>query len=116
MNDNLEATSKPWGKYQVIDYGANFKVKRITVNKKSQLSLQKHQHRSEHWIIVAGEAEINLNNKMLILKENDRIFIPKGATHRIKNASKEELILIEVQFGSYLEEDDIERLEDDYGR
>ena len=116
MNNKLEKTSKPWGRYEVIDQGPKFKVKRITVNKESQLSLQKHQHRSEHWIIVNGEAEIILGNNKLTLRENDTIFIPKGATHRIKNTSKEKLILIEVQFGSYLEEDDIERLEDNYGR
>lgn len=107
---------RPWGHYEVLDEYDNFKVKRITVNPSGSLSLQMHYHRSEHWIVVTGTAEVTLNDSIQILSENQSTYIPIGAKHRLRNPGKTPLHLIEVQSGSYLEEDDIVRFEDVYGR
>jgi mannose-1-phosphate guanylyltransferase len=107
---------RPWGNYDSIDYGENFQVKRITVNPKSKLSLQKHKYRSEHWVIVKGTALITCGDKVFNLEENESTYIPQGAIHRIENSKKIPLEIIEIQTGSYLGEDDIIRLEDDYSR
>lgn len=107
---------RPWGWYDGIDQGERFKVKRIQVKPGASLSLQKHQHRAEHWVVVKGEAEITCGDKMVILKENQSTYIPLGETHRLRNPGLEPLEIIEVQSGSYLGEDDIIRLEDHYGR
>ena len=107
---------RPWGWYDSIDEGGRFKVKRIQVKPKASLSLQKHHHRAEHWIVVTGTAEITNGDKLLTLTENQSTYIPLGAVHRLCNPGSIPLEIIEVQSGSYLGEDDIVRFEDTYGR
>jgi mannose-1-phosphate guanylyltransferase/mannose-6-phosphate isomerase len=107
---------RPWGWYDSIDEGGRFKVKRIQVNPKASLSLQKHHHRAEHWIVVTGTAEITNGDKVLTLTENQSTYIPLGEVHRLANPGSIPLEIIEVQSGSYLGEDDIVRFEDTYGR
>jgi mannose-1-phosphate guanylyltransferase / mannose-6-phosphate isomerase len=107
---------RPWGSYQSIDMGERHQVKRIVVKPGGRLSLQKHHHRSEHWIVVRGAARVTVNELVKIVHENESIYIPIGATHRMENPGKIQLELIEVQTGSYLGEDDIIRIEDDYQR
>jgi mannose-1-phosphate guanylyltransferase/mannose-6-phosphate isomerase len=108
--------SRPWGWYDNLDQGKNFKVKRIQVNPGASLSLQKHNKRAEHWVVVKGVAEVICNDKKITLKENESTYIPLGYPHRLSNPGNDILEIIEVQSGSYLGEDDIERLEDSYGR
>lgn len=107
---------RPWGWYDSIDEGPRFKVKRIQVNPKASLSLQKHHHRAEHWIVVKGTAEITNGDKTILLTENQSTYIPLGEVHRLANPGTIPLEIIEVQSGSYLGEDDIVRFEDSYGR
>jgi mannose-1-phosphate guanylyltransferase/mannose-6-phosphate isomerase len=107
---------RPWGSYQSLDIGERHQVKRIIVKSGGRLSLQKHHHRSEHWIVVRGAALVTVNDVEKIVHENESIYIPIGATHRMENPGKIPLELIEVQTGSYLGEDDIIRIEDDYSR
>jgi mannose-1-phosphate guanylyltransferase/mannose-6-phosphate isomerase len=107
---------RPWGSYQSVDNGERHQVKRITVKPGGRLSLQKHHHRSEHWIVVRGAAQVTVNDLVKVVHENESIYIPIGATHRLENPGKIPLELIEVQTGSYLGEDDIIRIEDDYRR
>lgn len=107
---------RPWGFYESILHGAKYQVKKITVFPGEKLSLQKHHRRSEHWTIVHGSAEVQIGNNVSSLKENQSAYIPVEEIHRLSNIGKENLILIEVQFGEYLGEDDIERLEDKYHR
>lgn len=107
---------RPWGWYDNLDEGENFKVKRIQVNPKSSLSLQKHNHRAEHWVVVRGVAEITNGEKITTLSQNESTYIPQGALHRLSNPGDVPLEIIEVQSGSYLGEDDIIRFEDKYGR
>lgn len=107
---------RPWGSYDSIDMGDRFQVKRIVVKPGAALSLQKHHHRAEHWVIVSGTAEVTRNEEVFLLAENESTFLPLGAVHRLRNPGKTPLELIEVQSGSYLGEDDIVRLEDVYGR
>lgn len=107
---------RPWGSYQSLDTGDRHQVKRIIVKAGGRLSLQKHHHRSEHWIVVRGAAYVTVNETQKIVHENESIYIPIGATHRLENPGKIPLELIEVQTGSYLGEDDIIRIEDDYQR
>lgn len=107
---------RPWGWYDSIDYGLRFKVKRILVKPGASLSLQKHHHRAEHWIVVKGTAEITNGDKTLLLTENQSTYIPLGELHRLSNPGNIPLEIIEVQSGSYLREDDIVRFEDTYGR
>jgi mannose-1-phosphate guanylyltransferase/mannose-6-phosphate isomerase len=107
---------RPWGWYDSIDEGGRFKVKRIQVNPKASLSLQKHHYRAEHWIVVTGTAEITNGDKVLTLTENQSTYIPLGEMHRLFNPGSIPLEIIEVQSGSYLGEDDIVRFEDIYGR
>ncbi len=106
----------PWGTYDCIDSGERFQVKRITVEPGARLSLQKHHHRAEHWIVVRGTAEVTCDEKVFLLTENQSTYIPLGSMHRLANPGKLPLELIEVQSGSYLGEDDIERYDDVYGR
>lgn len=108
--------NRPWGSYDSIDNGSRFQVKRITVKPGAKLSLQKHHHRAEHWIVVTGTAEVTCEDKTFLLTENQSTYLPLGATHRLANPGKVMLELIEVQSGSYLGEDDIVRFEDQYGR
>lgn len=107
---------RPWGWYDSIDEEHRFKVKRIQVNPKATLSLQKHHHRAEHWIVVKGTAEVTCGEKITLLTENQSIYIPLGEMHRLANPGVIPLEIIEVQSGSYLGEDDIVRFEDTYGR
>ena len=107
---------RPWGSYEGIDLSANFQVKRITVKPGARLSLQKHFHRAEHWVVVRGTALVTKDDKEFILKEDESTYIPLGIVHRLENPGKIDLELIEVQSGSYLGEDDIVRYEDVYGR
>ena len=107
---------RPWGKYVNLFEGNNFLVKELTVNSKSSISLQKHFHRSEHWLIIQGKPKITINNKKFFKKRNENVFIPKGAVHRIENYFKKPVKIIEVQTGSILRESDILRFHDVYGR
>ncbi len=107
---------RPWGYYETIDLGERFHVKRIVVNPGGMLSLQKHRHRAEHWVVVRGTAEVTIGEDTRAVHENESIFIPIGTVHRLANQGKIPLELIEVQTGSYLGEDDIVRLEDVYKR
>lgn len=107
---------RPWGSYQSLDNGERHQVKRIIVKAGGRLSLQKHHHRSEHWIVVRGAALVTVNELQKVVHENESIYIPIGAVHRLENPGKIPLELIEVQTGSYLGEDDIVRLDDDYRR
>ena len=107
---------RPWGYYESIDMGDRFQVKRLFVKPGKRLSLQRHNHRSEHWVVVRGTAEVTLDGKVSMLTENQSIYLPLGCTHRLANPGKILLELIEVQTGSYLGEDDIIRIEDEFGR
>jgi mannose-1-phosphate guanylyltransferase/mannose-6-phosphate isomerase len=107
---------RPWGSYQSIDEGARFQVKRIIVKQGGRLSLQVHHHRAEHWVVVRGTARVTIGDEVKIVHENESVYIPIGAKHRLENPGKIDLDLIEVQTGSYLGEDDIIRIEDDYRR
>ena len=107
---------RPWGWYNVVDEGKSYKVKAIEVNPGSRLSLQKHFHRAEHWGVVEGTALVHIDGKKELIIENQSTYIPVGVKHRLENPGKIPLKIIEVQSGSYLEEDDIERFEDNYGR
>jgi mannose-1-phosphate guanylyltransferase / mannose-6-phosphate isomerase len=107
---------RPWGYYQDVDFAPRYRVKRIVVKPSSKLSLQKHFHRSEHWVVVQGTAEVTLGSDVRSVHENESIYIPIGSIHRLANPGKIPLELIEVQVGSYLLEDDIVRLDDVYGR
>jgi mannose-1-phosphate guanylyltransferase/mannose-6-phosphate isomerase len=107
---------RPWGSYESIDVGGRHQVKRITVNPGSKLSLQSHFHRAEHWVVVSGTARITVDDTVTVAAENESVYIPLGATHRLENPGRIPLDLIEVQVGSYLGEDDIVRYEDVYNR
>ena len=107
---------RPWGSFQTVDQGERFKVKRIVVKPGGRLSLQRHQKRAEHWVVVKGTARVTIGTDVRDLKENESIYVPLGADHRLENAGSEPLEIIEVQTGSYLGEDDIIRIEDDYRR
>lgn len=107
---------RPWGSYQALDIGERYQVKRIVVKPGGRLSLQKHHHRAEHWIVVRGTARVTIGETEKNVHENESVYIPIGSVHRLENPGKIPLELIEVQTGSYLGEDDIERLDDDYRR
>lgn len=107
---------RPWGKYDSVDSGDGYQVKRITVNPGAKLSLQMHHHRAEHWIVVSGTAKVTNGDKTFLLSENESTYIPVGVVHALENPEQNILELIEVQSGSYLGEDDIVRFEDRYGR
>lgn len=107
---------RPWGKYDAIDNGSRYQVKRITVKPSAKLSVQMHHHRSEHWVVVSGTANVTIDGKTQMLTENQSIYLPVGCVHALENPGKIPLELIEVQSGPYLGEDDIVRFEDLYGR
>ena len=107
---------RPWGAYESLDSGSSFQVKRITVSPGAKLSLQMHHKRAEHWIVVSGTAQVTCGDKVFPLKQNESTYIPLGSKHRLENTGSEPLLLIEVQSGSYLGEDDIVRFDDKYGR
>lgn len=111
-----EVVSRPWGTYQTIYRGDTYQVKRIVVLPHQKLSLQSHNHRSEHWLIVEGNGIVTLNEKTIEVLKDDRIYIPVKAIHRMSNETDKEVVFIEVQNGDYLGEDDIIRYEDIYGR
>ena len=112
----IERESRPWGEYFVIDQGEYFKVKRITVYPGGRLSLQYHNYRSEHWTIVSGIGSVKISNKNIIIKQDESVYIDKKEIHSIENKENNELVLIEVQHGKILEENDIVRISDIYGR
>ena len=107
---------RPWGSYEGLARGDRFQVKRIIVNPGAELSLQKHHHRAEHWVVVGGTAEITVGESTRLLTENESVYIPLGTVHRLKNPGILPLVIVEIQSGGYLGEDDIVRLEDNYGR
>jgi mannose-1-phosphate guanylyltransferase/mannose-6-phosphate isomerase len=107
---------RPWGNYQSLDVGDGYQVKRLVVSPGRRLSLQKHRHRAEHWTVVAGVAEVTIDDRVFEMHANRSVYIPLGAVHRLANHGSEPVIVIEVQYGDYLGEDDIVRLEDDFGR
>ena len=107
---------RPWGSYDSIDSDDGFQVKRLIVKPGAVLSLQKHAHRAEHWVVVRGTARITRDDEVFDLSENQSTHIPVGAVHRIENPGEEPVHIIEIQCGDYLGEDDIVRLEDNYGR
>lgn len=107
---------RPWGWYQTMDLGERFRVKRIQVAPGRQLSLQRHHHRAEHWVVVRGTAEVTRDRDTVMVRENESIFLPMGCMYRLRNPGKIPVEIIEVQTGTYLEEDDIVRVEDDFGR
>lgn len=111
-----EFDRRPWGSYEVLDQGDSFKVKRIEVLAGKRLSYQKHAKRAEHWFVIEGTAKVTLDDREIIVDAGQAIDIPVGAAHRVENPGDELLRFIEVQRGSYLGEDDIVRIEDDYGR
>ena len=113
---NHRVVYRPWGKYDSVDFGDRYQVKRITVKPGAVLSVQMHHHRAEHWVVVSGTAKVRKGDETLLLTENQSTYIPLGTTHSLENPGKIPLELIEVQSGSYLEEDDIVRFDDVYGR
>ena len=109
-------TEKPWGSFEILRSGKKFLVKKIFVKPGGVLSLQSHKYRSEHWIVAEGEAEVTIDKKVSNLKENENIFIPKGAIHRMANRKDRDLVIIEMWYGDHLDENDIKRYEDIYER
>ena len=109
-------SERPWGWYEVIDKGEKYKVKNIEVKPGLSLSLQMHHHRAEHWVVVEGTALVQLNDVKFVINKNESKYIPVGCKHRLSNMGKIPLRIIEVQSGDYLEEDDIVRFQDDFGR
>jgi mannose-1-phosphate guanylyltransferase/mannose-6-phosphate isomerase len=107
---------RPWGYYESLDLGERFQVKRIVVNPGGVLSLQKHRHRAEHWVVVRGRAEVTIGETVRALNENESVYVPSGSVHRLANRGDSPLELIEVQTGSYFGEDDIVPLDDIYRR
>lgn len=122
MSDSKDTDSsplydkRPWGSFTVLEEGTGYKVKRLNVLPGKRLSYQKHSRRSEHWIVVQGAALTTLDGREIVVKTGEAIDVPIGTAHRIENPGTEELVLIEIQRGDYLGEDDIVRLSDDFGR
>jgi mannose-6-phosphate isomerase-like protein (cupin superfamily) len=108
--------NRPWGSFTVLEDAPTYKVKRIEVTPGQRLSYQRHARRAEHWFVVSGTAEVTLDGSLLPLRGQEAIDIPRGAAHRIANTGQETLVFVEVQHGDYFGEDDIERLDDDFGR
>ncbi len=109
-------TYRPWGSYTILEQGPRYKIKRVVVNPGEKISLQKHSHRSEHWVIVRGTAKIAIGDQEIFVHENESAYVPKSTLHRLENEGKIPVEMIEVQNGEYLEEDDIERFSDEYDR
>lgn len=107
---------RPWGSWHVLDVGEDYKVKRIHVNPGSRLSYQRHEHRSEHWVVVSGRATCTIDGDVVVAEQGHTVDVALGAKHRLANEETEPLVIIEVQRGAYTGEDDIIRFEDDYGR
>jgi mannose-6-phosphate isomerase len=115
-NDPARFDRRPWGSYTVLEEGLNYKVKRIEVLPGKRLSYQRHSKRAEHWVLVQGRGRMTLNDELVELGPGQSIVVPVGAAHRIENIGEETLVFVEVQLGTYLGEDDIVRLQDDFGR
>lgn len=116
MTETHLTVQRPWGAYTVLEEGLHFKIKSIVVNPHSKLSLQRHQHRSEHWVVVSGIATVTNGESVVTVNTNESTYIPAGTIHRLENATDQLLVIIEVQTGAILSEDDIERFDDAYGR
>src|SRR5512145_211969 len=116
LREMNEAEYRPWGFYEVLSDTEDHKVKRITVESGKRLSLQRHKRRREHWFVVSGESLVTVGNEKRKVSSGQAIDIPQGTLHRIENTGSEILVYIEVQLGDYFGEDDIERIEDDFGR
>jgi mannose-1-phosphate guanylyltransferase len=116
LNNTHQTVYRPWGTYSVLEENNNYKIKRVIVMPGKRLSLQKHLHRSEHWTVVSGNALIQIGQNEMLLNLKESTYIPAGEIHRLSNIGEVELILIEVQVGDYLGEDDIVRFKDDYQR
>jgi mannose-6-phosphate isomerase len=117
ITDPVLFEERPWGSFTILDEGENYKVKRLEVLPGKRLSYQRHSRRSEHWFVVRGTAKVTLNDSEILVKTGEALDIPVGAAHRIENGPDgENLVLIETQTGDYFGEDDIERLDDDFGR
>ena len=114
--ETIERSARPWGWYETVSEVAGNKIKRIGVNPGQQLSLQRHRQRKEHWLVVQGTAHVTLGEQSFDLGVGEHCDIAVGQTHRISNRTQSPVEIVEIQFGSYLGEDDIERLQDDYGR
>jgi len=112
----MEKVERPWGWYQVVNEGDRYKTKNIEVNPEQSLSLQYHYHRSEHWVVVGGTAKVQVGDVKKFLYQNESIYVPPTVKHRLSNPGKIPLRIVEVQCGTYLEEDDIVRIDDSYGR
>jgi mannose-6-phosphate isomerase len=115
MSD-LEKSERPWGRYEVLQETSTHKVKCIWLNPSSRLSYQRHKHRAEHWLIIKGFGEVTIDGKVSKVATGDTVDFAAGVLHRLTNTGTEEIVFVEVQTGSYFGEDDIERLEDDFGR
>lgn len=111
-----DESTRPWGSYEVISDGADFKTKIITVKPQARLSYQRHARRAEHWFVVLGTGSVTLEGHVVPVVAGSSVDVPVGVAHRIENNGHEDLVFVEVQHGESFEEDDIERLEDDYGR
>ncbi len=107
---------RPWGRFTKIESGSTWQVKKLEIKPFSSISLQKHEYRSEHWVVVSGLAKVQLNEETKYLMSNQSVYIPAGTKHRLSNPGEDPLILIEIQSGRYIGEDDITRFEDNYGR
>jgi mannose-6-phosphate isomerase len=116
QNQGVERDERPWGSFEVLSDEPSHKVKRLTVRPESRLSYQRHAHRSEHWFIVSGRGLATIDGTPLEVSPGVAVDVPRGAAHRIENTGDEMLVLVEVQHGASFDEDDIERLDDDYGR
>jgi len=116
INNSPLYDERPWGNFTVLDEGENYKVKRIEVLPGKRLSYQKHAQRAEHWMVVQGTARVTLDGKEILLETGEVVDIPVGSAHRIENPGAVKMIFIEIQRGGYLGEDDIVRLQDDFGR
>jgi mannose-1-phosphate guanylyltransferase/mannose-6-phosphate isomerase len=112
----MDIEERPWGTYIILEEAKAYKIKRVTVYPGHQLSLQLHHYRSEHWVVVSGFAEVELDGKLKIVRQGESMFVQSGVKHRLKNPGIIPLEVLEVQIGEYLKEDDIVRFEDDYNR
>jgi mannose-6-phosphate isomerase len=112
----LDSEERPWGSWHVIDVAEGYKIKRIHVTPGCRLSYQTHEHRSEHWVVVFGTATCTIDGEVFTAPPGASVDVPRGAKHRLANEGTEELVIVEVQRGAYTGEDDIYRLDDDYGR
>ncbi len=115
-NQALEKVERPWGSYTVLEEGERYKIKRIDIKPRHRVSLQIHHHRSEHWVVVSGTAQVIRDDESFLVRPNESTYIPPTVKHRLENPGLIPLVIIEVQIGDYVGEDDIQRLDDDYSR